>query len=111
MDPGESHREAAIRELREETGLVVDDVGAKVWSEEIDLPYDEAIYPGAYQEYFLVTVNQSFEPDQTGWTDSERVDVTASRWWSVEELESTEEPFEPRALPSLVRTLLGQEEH
>lgn len=107
VDPGETHQMAAVRELAEETGMVVPDVGEVVYSETIPLPYDEAIYPEAYQEFFMVTVATEFDPDTTGWTESERVDVTAWRWWSAEELESTDEPFEPAQLATLLRRLGG----
>jgi len=102
VDPGETHQGAAIREVREETGLVVEAVGPRVWVEDVALPYDEAIYPGAHQEYFLVQVPHEFEPDPSGWSDSEQVDVTAWRWWTREELLATREPFEPRQLPELM---------
>jgi len=105
VDPGESHREAAIRELTEETGLVVKEAGEMVYSETIPLPYDEAIYPTAYQEFFLLRVDSEFEPDTSGWTESERIDVTDWQWWSAEELEVTREPFEPAILPQLMRRL------
>jgi len=108
VDPGESHREAAIRELTEETGLVVKEAGEMVYSETIPLPYDEAIYPTAYQEFFLLRVDSEFEPDTSGWTESERIDVTDWQWWSAEELEVTREPFEPAILPQLMRRL-GQD--
>lgn len=103
VDPGESHEEAAIREVTEETGLVVATLGPKVWVEDVALPYDEAIYPGAHQEYFLAQIEGEFEPDPSGWSDSERVDVTAWRWWNREQLLATREPFEPRQLPELLR--------
>lgn len=108
MDPGESHRAAAIRELAEETGLMVTELEGPVWSETIPLPYDEAIYPSAYQEFFLVRCGAEFEPDSTGWTDSEQTDVTGWRWFSAADLESTTEPFEPADLPRLLRELDSQ---
>lgn len=107
MDPGESHAQAAVRELLEETGLVVETVGESVYSETIPLPYDEAIYPEAYQEFFVHRVESEFEPDRSGWTESERIDVTNWRWWSAAELDATREPFEPASLPELLRRLVA----
>jgi len=110
VDQGESHGQAAVRELLEETGLVVSDVGESVYQEDIPLPYDEAIYPSAHQEFFFYPVDEEFEPDRTGWTESELIDVTAWRWWSADELESTSEPFEPAVLPQLLRRLIATKE-
>ena len=103
MDPGESHEQAAIRELAEETGLQLSAVGPRGFSEDVPLPYDEAIYPGAHQEYFVASVDQEYEPVTSGWTETERVDVTDWRWWTIEELQSTTEPYEPRQLTEIVQ--------
>jgi 8-oxo-dGTP pyrophosphatase MutT (NUDIX family) len=97
-----------MRELTEETGLAVGEIGDMVYSETIPLPYDEAIYPEAYQEFFVLEVEDEFDPDTSGWTESEQVDVTAWRWWSADELDATVEPYEPSALPNLLRRLLGE---
>ena len=40
VDPGETHQQAAIRELFEETGLVVDSVGESVHSFAFDVDWD-----------------------------------------------------------------------
>lgn len=111
VDEGESHEQAAVRELFEETGFQVDTVGQPVWTETIPLPYDEAIYPAAYQEFFVVRCSEEFEPDRSGWTESEHVDVTQWRWWGVAELESAGEPFEPKQLPSLLSQIIAEREH
>lgn len=107
MDPGETHEEAARREVQEETGLVLDHVGPRVWVEDVSLPYDEAIYPGAHQEYFVAYTDHEFVPDSSGWSATEQVDVTAWRWWTREELLATKEPFEPRQLPDLMGEGVG----
>ena len=107
MDPGETHEDAARREILEETGLEVADVGARIYQENIPLPYDDAIFPGAHQEFFAVPVSAEFEPDRSGWTESEHVDVTKWAWWSLEELRATSEPYEPRQLPDIMNTLFN----
>lgn len=103
VDPGETHEQAAYREVAEETGHQLSSLGPRIFVENTPLPYDEAIYPGAHQEYFLARVDAEFEPDRSGWTSSEHVDVTDWRWWTVEALETTREPYEPRELVGLMR--------
>lgn len=107
MDPGETHEDAARREILEETGLQVDDVGPRIYQENIPLPYDDAIFPGAHQEFFAVSVTAEFEPDRSGWTESEHIDVTKWAWWTVEELRETQEPYEPRQLPDIMKSLFN----
>ncbi len=110
VDPGESHEQAALRELAEETGLRLDQLGPRVFVEDVPLPYDEAIYPGAHQEYFLARIDDEFEPDRAGWTETEHVDVTRWQWWTIEALESTTQPFEPRGLPDILRQWVASTE-
>lgn len=105
VDEGETHQQAALRELAEETGLRVTTLGPHVFTETIPLPYDEAIYPGAKQEYFLLDVDHEFEPSSEDWTATEHVDVTGWRWWTMAELSGTREPFEPRELISILGRL------
>lgn len=102
VDPGESHHEAALRELREETGLVLHDLGEPVYTHDFVVEWDAADHDTGHAEFYTATVD-AFEPSSAEWTDEERVDVLDSRWWSIEELESAGAPFEPAELPSLVR--------
>jgi 8-oxo-dGTP pyrophosphatase MutT (NUDIX family) len=104
VDPGESHEQAAIRELFEETGLVVDDVGQPVWSLDFDVAWDDADHDRGHAEYYVVRCER-FEPVSTNWTDDEHIDVTAHGWFTAAELLATGQPFEPYDLPRLLRSV------
>jgi 8-oxo-dGTP pyrophosphatase MutT (NUDIX family) len=105
VDPGESHVAAAIRELREETGQVIDDPGPVVYTEDFEVPWDAADHTHGHAEFFVVHLPH-FEIVDDEWTDDEKVDILESRWWSLGELESTEEPLEPAVLVELLRAHL-----
>ena len=102
VDPGEDHARAAVRELFEETGLVVDAVGDPVWSLDFDVAWDEADHDRGHAEYYVLRCER-FAPASTNWTAEEHVDVTAHRWFTADELEASGEPFEPAELPALLR--------
>ena len=76
--------------------------GESVWSQDFDVTWDEADHDRGHAEFYVVHTD-GFRLDDSDWTDDERVDITASRWWTVDELAATEEPFEPVELPDLVR--------
>lgn len=102
VDPGEDHRTAALRELYEETGLALEDVDGPVFGEDFDVEWDDADHDTGHVEFYLART-LAFDPSDAHWTDDERIDVQAHRWWSLAELESTDEAYEPRHLPALVR--------
>lgn len=105
VDPGETHHDAAVRELFEETGLRLDDLGAPVWSHDFEVEWDYADHNTGHAEFYFATV-YSFEPSSEHWTDEERVDVLEHKWWTLSELLDTDEPYEPKELVSLVRRQL-----
>lgn len=105
VDPGETHAEAAVRELFEETGLVVEQVGESIYSYDFAVAWDEADHDRGHAEYYVVRVDEHFTPSSANWTDDERVDVTAHAWLTADALEAGGEPFEPPHLPELIRRI------
>ncbi|MCU1509828.1 MAG: hypothetical protein JWQ12_2093 [Glaciihabitans sp.] len=101
VDPGETHAQAAQRELFEETGLILNDLGEPVWSHDFVVAWDDADHDTGHAEFYRA-VTDAFQPSQDNWTDDERVDVLDSRWWTLDELRSTTEPYEPAELVDLI---------
>lgn len=106
LEPGEDHSEGAVRELFEETGLVItaDELGDPVFSHDFTGEPAPGIRRPYHEEWYRLRVPH-FEPVDTNWTDDERVDVEEWRWWSAAELAVTADALEPADLASLVERL------
>ncbi|WP_329108352.1 NUDIX domain-containing protein [Micromonospora sp. NBC_01699] len=113
LDPDESPTEGAVRELAEETGLRLtpDQIGQAVWQEVTEFPFDGRWYRQE-QDFFLVRVpaeRPAFEVDTAGFDQIERDSIDEHRWWSVADIERTDDRVYPTELPALLRRLLGGE--
>jgi len=97
---GEDERAAIRRELVEEIGLDVDP-GTVVWTREHVLLLTRRIVR-QHESFFLVRV-QSHEVAPT--IDVAAEDIHGHRWWTLAELDSTEERIAPPNLAELVRSL------
>jgi 8-oxo-dGTP pyrophosphatase MutT (NUDIX family) len=106
VDPGETHAEAAIRELHEETGQVIADPGPVIYTEDFEVTWDSADHTHGHAEFYVVRLPH-FDIVEDDWTDDERVDILQSRWWTLDELESTDQHLEPAVLVDLVRAALA----
>jgi 8-oxo-dGTP diphosphatase len=103
IEPGESRLDALQRELREETGLVVDALGPEVWTKTALFPISR--WDGQVDHIHLFRTER-FAPTPV----MSREELTAEglhqiRWWSPDELSEVGATFAPRGLPSLLDRL------
>lgn len=101
VEAGETFHQAAIRELREETGLRVASVGEPLEERRFPLLMPDGETVLAIERYFLVPV-QDTVLSQEEWTEHEREVMTDHHWWSLQELNATHETVWPKDLVDML---------
>jgi 8-oxo-dGTP pyrophosphatase MutT (NUDIX family) len=105
VETGESLREAAVRELAEEIGLVAEpaDLEGPVWFRR---------HLGAFagvdidsRETFFLLRDVVHEVDASGRTELELLGEEPHRWWAVPEIAASGEAFVPGELAALLAEL------
>jgi 8-oxo-dGTP diphosphatase len=102
----EEYRDAAQRELQEETGFRFE-VGPLLHERE-DLYAVARSQPAHWIEhYFLVACDRAGTPSRANWTDEERTTIQEWKWWGLAEMRDQPNSFLPMCLPEILERALG----
>lgn len=111
IDPGESHVDAAIRELREETGFEVtpEQLGVPLWRRHATYRY-RGERRLQHEQVLAVQLDESAPAVDASQRDAlEQEDCFGFRWWYADQIVRSAERFYPGRLPALLpRFLTGE---
>jgi len=106
---GEDLRDAAVREIREETGIVLAraDIGVPLWHRDVRYAYrgEQRLQREAICVARILTLHPEIEA--RGRDVIERQDHEQHRWWPVDELQHSAVRFYPRSLPLHIDALMA----
>ncbi|OHV35674.1 DNA mismatch repair protein MutT [Pseudofrankia sp. EUN1h] len=101
LDLGESAEQCAIREIAEEVGIRLAEVGPTVGTRTTRFTF--AGKPYIQQEsFFVVRIPARVDVDPASWTDLEKRSTLGWAWWTVHEVTASAETIYPRGLAAVV---------
>jgi ADP-ribose pyrophosphatase YjhB (NUDIX family) len=106
LNAGEDYPAGARRELAEETGWTDVPLGPEVYERTLVMEYDDAIVR-QHERFFLGRVEVAGR--ELGEVAAMHVSdgIAAARWWTLAELDATDEDIWPPELAGLIRELLA----
>ena len=106
LNEGEDYRAGARRELFEETGWDDVPLGPEVFERTLVMEYDDVIVR-QHERFFLGRTEEAGRPFGEVADMHVSDGIAAWRWWTLAELDATEEAIWPPGLAGLIRGLLA----
>jgi 8-oxo-dGTP diphosphatase len=101
LEPGETFAEAAIRELKEETGIYVDVIGDPIARREFVMTMPDGELVVADEQFFVVLVKEQ-RVLRDEWTVLELEVMAEHKWWTAAALKATQDTVWPDNLPQMI---------
>jgi 8-oxo-dGTP diphosphatase len=106
LERGEDHVDALRRELEEEVGLADAIIGPHIWDRLHIVAFVNGEFDGQRERIYLVRC-QTLEPQpRLSWEQLNAEFVHELRWWTIDEIAASDAHFVPKALHTLLATLL-----
>ncbi|MFD9734634.1 NUDIX hydrolase [Umezawaea sp. NPDC059074] len=106
LDEGEDLTTAALREVAEETGLTLAELGRELWVRESRFRYKGREHHRV-DHVFLGRTPSTVPQVPLKPTENEKAGLIERRWWSAEELRHCQDKLLPGTLPDLLDDLLA----
>lgn len=110
LEPRERYVDAARRELLEETGIAIAAVSACLWVRDFTIRLDGVPTP-ARERYYVARAPHDRVDTTANPVSAELAAIRGHRWWSIAELQQSEQRIFPTALGTLLGDMFATVSH